>query len=146
MSDSVNHHRTFEILTAEPVPSRRKPRHRSDEEKARLVTEAFSPGGNVSAVARSEGLDPSQLYAWRRKALSSGMVAPLPEGASKPATFTRFEAVGSDTVEIVIGDTVVRVGGDVDPDRLARIKSGRCARHDRFRGCRLRVVPACRLP
>ncbi|QND62032.1 MAG: transposase [Mesorhizobium sp.] len=121
MSDSMSHHRTFEILTAEPVPSRRKPRHRSDEEKARLVAEAFSPGGNVSAVARSEGLDPSQLYAWRRKALSSGMVAPLTEGASKPAKFTRFEAVGSDTVEIVIGDAVVRAGGDVDPDRLARI-------------------------
>ncbi|UVK49127.1 transposase (plasmid) [Mesorhizobium sp. AR07] len=66
-------------------------------------------GGNVSAVARSEGLDPSQLYAWRRKALSSG------------CKFTRFEAVGSDTVEIVIGDAVVRAGGDVDPDRLARI-------------------------
>ncbi|WP_258600164.1 transposase [Mesorhizobium sp. AR10] len=117
----MSHHRTFEILTAEPVPSRRKPRHRSDEEKARLVAEAFSPGGNVSAVARSEGLDPSQLYAWRRKALSSGMVAPLTEGASKPAKFTCFEAVGSDTVEIVIGDAVVRAGGDVDPDRLARI-------------------------
>lgn len=121
MSDSVNHHRTFEILTAEPVPSRRKPRHRSDEEKARLVAEAFSPGRNVSAVARSEGLDPSQLYAWRRKALSSGMVAPLTKGASKPATFTRFEAVGSDTVEIVIGDAVVRAGGDVDPDHLAKV-------------------------
>ncbi|MER9256701.1 transposase [Mesorhizobium sp. M0598] len=53
----MSHHRTFEILTAEPVPSRRKPRHRSDEEKARLVAEAFSPGGNVSAVARSEGLN-----------------------------------------------------------------------------------------
>ncbi|MER9294793.1 transposase [Mesorhizobium sp. M0510] len=75
----------------------------------------------MSAVARSEGLDPSQLYAWRRKALSSGMVAPLTEAASNLAKFTRFEAVGSDTVEIVIGDAVVRAGGDVDPDRLARI-------------------------
>ncbi|MER9643340.1 hypothetical protein [Mesorhizobium sp. M0239] len=43
------------------------------------------------------------------------------EGASKPAKFTRFEAMGSDMVEIVIGDAVVRAGGDVDPDRLARI-------------------------
>jgi transposase len=121
MSDSKSHPRTFEILTAEPVPSRRKPRHRSEEEKARLVAEAFSPGGNVSAVARSEGLDPSQLYAWRRMALSSGMIVPLAQGANKPAKFTCFEAVGRDTVEIAIGDTVVRAGGDVDPDRLARI-------------------------
>jgi hypothetical protein len=34
-------------------------------------------GANVSAIARSHGLDPSQLFAWRRKALASGMVAPL---------------------------------------------------------------------
>ena len=34
---------------------------------------------------------------------------------------TRFEAVGSDTVEIVIGDAVVRAGGDVDPDHLAKV-------------------------
>jgi transposase len=121
MSDSVNHHRTFEVLTAEPVRSRRKPRHRSDEEKARLVAEAFSPGGNVSAIARSEGLDPSQLYAWRRSALASGMVAPLTKGARAPVKFTRFEAVGSSMVEIVVGDVVVRAGGDVDPDHLAKI-------------------------
>jgi len=121
MRDSVNHHRTFEVLTAEPVRSRRKPRHRSDEEKARLVAEAFSPGGNVSAIARLEGLDPSQLYAWRRKALSSGAVAPLTEGPSKPDKFTRFEAVDSSVVEIVVGDIVVRTGGDVDPDHLAKI-------------------------
>src|SRR5690606_6515378 len=47
----MSHHRTFAILTAEPVPPRRKPRHRSDKEKAQLVAEAFSPGGNVSACA-----------------------------------------------------------------------------------------------
>lgn len=121
MSDSVNHHRTFEVLTAEPVRSRRKPRHWTDEEKARLVAEALSPGANVSAIARSQGLDPSQLYAWRRKALSSGMVAPLTDGPSAPVKFTRFEAVGSSMVEIVVGDVVVRAGGDVDADHLAKI-------------------------
>ncbi|MER8929061.1 transposase [Mesorhizobium sp. M0859] len=145
MSDSMSHHRTFEILTAEPVPSRRKPRHRSDEEKARVVAEAFSPGGSVSAVARSEGLDPSQLYAWRRKALSSGMVAPLTEGASKPAKFTRFEAMGSDMVEIIIGDAVVAPAAMLIPIAW-RGSSARFARHDRFRCGGLRVVPAGRLP
>jgi transposase-like protein len=32
---------------------------------------------NTSAIARAAGLDPSQLYGWRRKALASEMVAPL---------------------------------------------------------------------
>ena len=70
MSDKVNQVRTFEVLTA--TPSRRSPRHWSDDEKARLVAEAFSPGGTVAEVARAYELDVSQLYAWRRKALSSG--------------------------------------------------------------------------
>lgn len=121
MRDSVNHHRTFEILTAEPVRSRRKPRDWPDEEKARLVSETLLPGSNVSAIARSQGLDPSQLYAWRRKALLSGMVAPLTEGTSKEVKFTRVETVGCASVEIVIGDVVVRVGGDIDPDHLTKI-------------------------
>ena len=122
MSDSVNQHRTFEILTAEPVQSRRKPRRWSDEEKARLVAEALAPGANVSAIARSQRLDPSQLYAWRSKALASGMVTPLREGPPRaPVKFTRFEAAGSSMVEIVVGDVVVRAGADVDPDHLTKI-------------------------
>jgi transposase len=121
MSDSVNHHRTFEVLTAEPVQSRGKPRHWTDEEKARLVAEALSPGANVSAIARSQGLDPSQLYAWRRKGLASGMVSPLTEGASAPVKFTRFDAVSSCVVEIVVGDVVVRAGAAVDADHLAKV-------------------------
>ena len=85
MSDKVNQVRTFEVLTA--TPSRRSPRHWSDDEKARLVAEAFSPGGTVAEafspggtvaeVARAYELDVSQLYAWRRKVLSTGTMAPL---------------------------------------------------------------------
>lgn len=100
MSDKVNHVRTFEVLTA--TPSRRTPRHLSDDEKARLLAEAFSPGGTVAEVARAYELDVSQLYAWRRKALSSGTMAPLtvPLGGrtmseSEPVKFTRFEAGGT---------------------------------------------------
>jgi hypothetical protein len=37
----------------------------------------FLPGANVSAIARSHGLDPSQLFAWRSKAPASGLVEPL---------------------------------------------------------------------
>ncbi|WP_246734771.1 transposase [Rhizobium sp. RHZ02] len=111
MSDSVNQPRTFEVLTAEPVRRRRKPRDWSDDEKARIVAMALQPGANVSAVARAESLDPSQLYGWRRKALASGVVAPLTEGTGKPIKFARVETVSSGSVDIVIADMVVRVGG-----------------------------------
>jgi transposase len=121
MSDSKN----FEVLTAEPVRLAHSPARRvrtwSREEKTRIVTETFAPGANVSAIARSHGLDPSQVYAWRRQALESGMVAPLAEARMKPVKFTRFDAVSSDMVEIIVGDVVVRAGGDVAADRLAAV-------------------------
>ena len=69
----------------------------------------------------SNGLDPSQLFTWRRKAIASGVVAPLEGSPSQPVKFTRFEAMRSNTVEIVIGDVVVRAGGDVEPARLADV-------------------------
>ncbi|KQS84507.1 transposase [Rhizobium sp. Leaf386] len=121
MSDSVNHPRTFEVLTAEPVRRRRKPRDWSDDDKARIVAAALQPGANVSAVARSEGLDPSQLYGWRRKALASGVVAPLMERTGKEIKFARVETVSSSAVEIVIGDIVVRLGDDFDTDHLVKV-------------------------
>jgi transposase len=55
------------------------------------------------------------------QAIASGVVAPLDGSPSRPVRFTRFEAIRSDTVEIVIGDVVVRAGGDVEPDRLADV-------------------------
>ena len=78
----------------------------------------FLPGANVSAMAR--GLDPSQLFAWRRKALGSGLVAPVSEGG-EAVKFARFEAETGEMVEIVVGDVVVRVGGEVEAERLATV-------------------------
>ena len=121
MSDS----KSFEVLTASPGRLSSSParsyRSWSDEEKARIVGETLVAGANVSAIARSNGLDPSQLFAWRRKAKSSGMVAPLIGAPNRPVKFARFEAVRSDMVEIVVGDLVVRAGGDVEPNRLADV-------------------------
>ena len=38
-----------------------------------------------------------------------------------PVKFTRFDAGAGAPVETVLGDAVVRVGGDIDPDQLAGI-------------------------
>ncbi|WP_414091292.1 transposase, partial [Rhizobium sp. BR 314] len=56
MSEDMNHGRTFEILTAEPVRTRRKPKSWSDEDKALILEQALAPGANVSAVARAHGM------------------------------------------------------------------------------------------
>ncbi|HET8972584.1 MAG TPA: transposase [Pseudolabrys sp.] len=121
MSDS----KTFEVITATPerleVSPGRSYRTWSREAKERIVKETFLPGANVSVIARSHGLDPSQLFAWRRKALASGLVAPVSGGRDQAVKFARFDAVTSEMVEIVIGDVVIRVGSDVEPERLAAV-------------------------
>lgn len=53
------------------------------EVKASIVAECYSGREGVSAVARRHGLDPSQVYAWRRdlrkRLEAEGVVLPLPE-------------------------------------------------------------------
>src|ERR1700758_4516695 len=114
MSDS----RSFEVLTASPVRLSSSParsyRSWSDEEKVRIVGETLVAGANVSAIARSNGLDPSQLFAWRRKAMASGVVAPVSGARAQAVKFARFEAVAGEMVEIVVGDVMVRIGGEVE--------------------------------
>jgi transposase len=121
MSDTKN----FEVITAAAerlaVSPGRSYRTWSREEKDRIVGETFAPGANVSAIAHSHGLDPAQLFAWRRKALASGIVAPLSGSRDRAVQFARFEVVACEMVEIVIGDVVVRVGANVEPERLAAV-------------------------
>ena len=125
MSERMSDSRSFEVLTASPVRLSSSParsyRSWSDEEKGRIVGETLVAGANVSAIARSNGLDPPQLFAWRRKAQSFGVVGPLAAAPSPPVKFACFEAMRSDMVEIVIGDVVVRAGSDVEADRLADV-------------------------
>src|SRR4029079_3526620 len=91
MSDS----KSFEVLSASPVRLSSSParsyRSWSDEEKARIVGDTLVAGANVSAIARSNGLDPSQLFAWRRKAIASGVVAPLGGLTHRPVKVTAVE-------------------------------------------------------
>ena len=66
-----------EILTG---PERR--RRWSEEEKLQLVEEACRPGHSVSQVARQRGINPSQLFTWRRQARAKGRLS----AATMPAT------------------------------------------------------------
>lgn len=118
MPDDRNY-QVIERLEARPLQARRG---WSVETRARLVEETLVPGANVSAIARGAGMAPSQLFGWRRKALASGLVAPISQAsASGPVKFARIEAVSSAMVEIVIGDVVVHAGSDVEPEHLAKV-------------------------
>jgi transposase len=100
--------------------------------KDRIVGETSAPGAKVSAIARSHGLDPSQLLAWRRKALASGMVAPVSGATVRVVKLARFESVPSEMMEVVIGDVVMWWCASVDMWRRSGLlrRSGRSGRHD----------------
>ncbi len=65
-------------ITVFSGPERR--RHWTDEQRLRIVTEAFAPGVCVSAVARRHDVSTGQLYTWRNRLLAS---APPPAGDSE---------------------------------------------------------------
>jgi transposase len=43
----------------------------SPEEKARIVAESLDPAVSASAVAQRHGINPSQLFTWRRGAMAT---------------------------------------------------------------------------
>ena len=86
--------------------------------KADLVAKALEPGVNVSAIARSAGVHPAQLFAWKRQALREGAVGPRDEAGPR---FVEVEARGTDLVEIVIGAIVVRARADIGEEHLRRV-------------------------
>ena len=60
-----------ERLEGAPVGERRR---WSDEFKERAVAASLEPGANVSALARSLDISPSQLFGWRRSAVRNGAI------------------------------------------------------------------------
>ena len=71
-----------------------EPRRRfSDDDKARIVSEAMMPGVLVADVARRYRICSSLLYRWRRMLLRDGVA---PEAAQLPApTFVPVEVAGA---------------------------------------------------
>jgi transposase len=51
----------------EVITSVERRRRWSSVEKQQLVAASLEPGASVSAIAREAGIDPSQLYGWRRQ-------------------------------------------------------------------------------
>jgi transposase len=120
----------------------------SDDDKARIARESREPGTSVPEVARRYGLSVGQLYKWRQtaRAPSGGSVeadartkpvrqerdgsalveagpAFAPVVMAMPAIPPHPTITGSGSMEIVIGDVMVRVNGgaDIDVERLAAV-------------------------
>jgi transposase len=99
-----------ERLEGAPVGERRR---WSDQFKDRAVAASLESGTNISALARSLDISPSQLFAWRRAAGRSG---------SKVGRRGSLPSAGkAGLVEIEIGGSLVRVKADIAEDDLRRL-------------------------
>lgn len=56
----------------------------STDDKARIIVESLKPGANVSEVARRHGLNPQQLFGWRRQAREAVGKVPVDLTAPDP--------------------------------------------------------------
>jgi transposase len=99
-----------ERLEGAPVGERRR---WSEDFKDRAITASLEPGTNVSALARSLDIAPSQLFGWRRAA------ALRAEKIERQAPEPR--AAKTRRVEIEIGGAVVRVNADISETDLRRL-------------------------
>ena len=91
------------VERVEIVAGKERRRRWSEEERRRLVTEAFRPGAVVAHVARRHGVAESCFYAWRKRYASTAgdrqrlipvMVADAPAAVpSRQATPTSSWAV-----------------------------------------------------
>ena len=106
-------------------PTGRK--RRSDEQKARIVAESLVSGVRVADVARRHGVTRWQVYDWRRR-VRDGRLA-LPESVAATPAFAALvveepqpPAQPEDaSIEIVLGEVVIRAGRDAGEAHLARV-------------------------
>jgi transposase len=93
-----------------PVGERRR---WSEDFKDRAIAASLEPGTNISALARTLEITPSQLFAWRRAALRAEKIERQAPAEPRAAETRR--------VEIEIGGAVVRVNADISEADLRRL-------------------------
>ena len=116
---------SFEVIEGQVSPldsSPATPRRRwSAAAKERIVAAASEPGANVSALARSNGLSPQQIFTWRRQASGKPGKKNIGGTAGPSFAMVALDGVGSGVVEIVIGEVMLRFGPTVPAGRVKEI-------------------------
>ena len=105
-------------LDASPATPRRR---WSAAAKERIVAAASEPGANVSAIARTHGLSPQQVFTWRRQAVGKSRKE---MGAAAGPSFAMVAVESEDAggvVEIAVGEVTLRIGPMVPAARVKEI-------------------------
>jgi transposase len=101
--------RRVEVITG---PDRR--RRWSREVKAQVTAESFSPGANVSQIARLHGVSLGLLHYWRRCAREGGSDSPLQFVPVVTQNDPAPAPQSSTSIEIEFAGACIRVRGPVD--------------------------------
>src|SRR5581483_8807261 len=108
------------------MTARGKRRHRSKEERRRIVEESLVPGASVAVIARAHGINANQVFHWRKLYREGGLDA----GPSRllPVRVTEvFEtphapaATQAGTIHIEIGRARVHIEAAADPETVGAI-------------------------
>ena len=81
---SFKHRKIVEDIENLTEPERR--RRRSVQEKLAIVQQTLEPGATVSAVARRHGVNPNQVFAWRKQYQEGSLAAVKAGEAVVPAS------------------------------------------------------------
>lgn len=111
--------RRVEVITG-PDRRRRWPR----DLKAQIIAESFTPGTNVSQVARLHGISLGLLHYWRRCARNDASDSPLhfvPVVTAAERGTGPVLAPSDSSIEIEVQGAVIRLKGPVDTVALQAV-------------------------
>ena len=97
----------------EVITSVERRRRWSVAEKERLVAATLEPSASVSAIAREAGIQPGQLYGWRRQLRAQAQVSFAPVRVAVEHTPAELTRVGAIEIEFATGARM-RITGAVD--------------------------------
>ncbi len=112
----------------EVVTSVQRRRRFTPEQKRAIIEEAEQPGSSISIVARKYGINPSQVFTWRRLMQEGALVAagaeeqvvPLSEVKELKAEIRELQRLlGKKTMEVEILKDAIRIARE--KKRISRV-------------------------
>lgn len=108
------------------ITARGRRRHRSKEERRRIVEESLVPGASVAVIARAHGVNANQVFHWR-KLYREGRLDAGPSPLLPVRVTEVFEtphtpaATQAGTIHIELGRARVHIEGAADPETVRAI-------------------------